>query len=119
MTGAFQASEAGRPYKDILGEVEVQLMKVVDRTPQFNVGELSDYEAMKLKLMMEVIPQKGNEDRLGNIPYQKVEDMALKAGNGSTSEDLGCKSIEVHTPEYVGKIQYADRQRAESSQRNL
>ena len=32
---------------------------------------------MKPKLMMEVIPQKGNEDRLENIPHQKVEDMAL------------------------------------------
>ena len=77
MTGAFQAFEAGRPYEDILEEVEAQLMKVVDRTPQFNIGELTDYEAMKPKLMMEVIPQKGNEDRLENIPHQKVEDMAL------------------------------------------
>ncbi|MBQ4425065.1 MAG: hypothetical protein II882_04955 [Lachnospiraceae bacterium] len=77
MTGAFQAYEAGHPYHDILQEVEDQLMKIVDRTPQFNIGELSDYEAMKPKLMMEVIPQKGNEDRLANIPYQKVEDMAL------------------------------------------
>ena len=77
MTGAFQAYEAGRPYEDILEEVEAQLMKVVDRTPQFNIGELMDYEAMKPKLMMEIIPQKGNGDRLENIPHQKVEDMAL------------------------------------------
>ena len=77
MTGAFQAYEAGRPYEDILKEVEAQLMKVVDRTPQFNIGDLTDYEAMKPKLMLEVIPQKGNEDRLQNIPHQKVEDMAL------------------------------------------
>ena len=55
MTGAFQAYEAGRPYEDILEEVEAQLMKVVDHTPQFNIGEL----------------------RLQNIPHQKVEDMAL------------------------------------------
>ncbi len=52
MTGAFQAYEAGRPYEDILEEVEAQLMKVVDHTPQFNI-------------------------RLENIPHQKVEDMAL------------------------------------------
>lgn len=77
MTGAFQAYEAGRPYEDILEEVEAQLMKAVDRTPQFNIGKLTDYEAMKPKLMMEVIPQKGNEERLENIPHQKVEDIAL------------------------------------------
>ena len=77
LTGAFQAYEAGRPFEDILKEVEAQLMKIVDRTPQFNIEEMSDYESMKSKLMMEVIPQKGNEDRLENIPHQKVEDLAL------------------------------------------
>ena len=78
----LQAYEAGRPYEDILEEVEAQLMKVVDHTPQFNIGELTDYEAMKPKLMMEVIPSEGfypweMRDRLENIPHQKVEDMAL------------------------------------------
>ena len=77
MTGVFQAYEAGRPYEDILEEVEAQLMKVVDRTPNFDIGEPTDYEALKPKLMMEVISQKGNEDRLENIPHQNVEDMAL------------------------------------------
>ena len=56
MTGVFQAYEAGRPYEDILEEVEAQLMKVVDCTPNFDIGELTDYEALKPKLMMEVIP---------------------------------------------------------------
>ena len=77
MTGAFQAFEAGRPYEDILEEVEAQLMKVVNRIPNFDIRELTDYEALKPKLMMEVISQKGNEDRLENIPHQNVEDMAL------------------------------------------
>jgi hypothetical protein len=77
MTGVFQAYEAGCPYEDILEEMEAQLMKVVDRTPNFDIGELTDYEALKPKLMMKVIPQKGNEDRLEIIPHQKAEDMAL------------------------------------------
>ena len=77
MTGVFQTYEAGRPYEDILEEVEAQLMKVVNRIPNFDIRELTDYEALKPKLMMEVISQKGNEDRLENIPHQNVEDMAL------------------------------------------
>ena len=44
---------------------------------QFNIGEISDYESMKTNLMMELIPQKGNEERLAEVPHQKVEDMAL------------------------------------------
>ena len=77
MTGVFQTYEAGRPYEDILEEVEAQLMKVVNRIPNFDIRELTDYEALKPKLMMEVISQKGNEDRLENIPHQNVEDMAM------------------------------------------
>ena len=77
MTGVFQTYEEGRPYEDILEEVEAQLMKVVNRIPNFDIRELTDYEALKPKLMMEVISQKGNEDRLENIPHQNVEDMAL------------------------------------------
>lgn len=45
--------------------------------PQFNTGEISDYESMKANLMMELIPQKGNEERLAEVPHRKVEDMAL------------------------------------------
>lgn len=39
-------------------------MKIVDHTPQFNIGELTDYETMKPKLMMKVIPQKGNNSMI-------------------------------------------------------
>lgn len=52
-------------------------MQAIDRTPRFDVGVLSNYEAMKPKLMMEIIPRKGNEERPENIPHQKLEDLAL------------------------------------------
>lgn len=77
MAGAFQEYESGRLYEDIVQEVEAQLMRIVDRTPAFDIGALQDYESVKQKMMMEVIPQKGNEDRLENVPHQKIEDMAL------------------------------------------
>ena len=37
--------------------------------PQFNIGEISDYASMTANLMMELIPQKGNEERLAEVPH--------------------------------------------------
>ena len=77
MQQAYQAHEAGVPYESILRDTQEAIMQQVDRMPQFNIGEISDYESMKANLMMELIPQKGNEERLAEVPHQKVEDMAL------------------------------------------
>ena len=77
MQQAYQAHEAGVPYESILRDTQEAIMQQVDRMPQFNIGEISNYESMKANLMMELIPQKGNEERLAEVPHQKVEDMAL------------------------------------------
>lgn len=74
---AFQAYEAGKPFQDLVKDVQMRIMEALDRTPKIDIDELSNYEAMKSKLMMEIISQKGNEDRLQKIPHQKVEDLAL------------------------------------------
>ena len=93
MIDAFKACEAGHPYEEIAKEVQAQIMGEKDHAPKLDVGELCNYEAIKPKLMLEVIPQEGNEDRLENIPHQKIEDLALvyrldmwdRAGNKMTS----------------------------------
>lgn len=93
MRDAFKAFEAGHPYEGIVEEVQAQIIGEKDFAPGVDIGELCNYEAMKPKLMLEVIPQKGNEDKLENIPHQKIEDMALvyrldmgdSAGNKMTS----------------------------------
>ena len=73
----YEAHEAGRSFSDILHETEQAIMQQVDRMPQFDLGGMSDYQAMKSKLMTELIPQKGNEERLGDVPHEKIEDLAL------------------------------------------
>ena len=74
---AYQEQEAGIPYSEILRQTKEAITQQVDRMPQFNLGELSSYEAVKQSMMMELIPQKGNEERLKEIPHRDVEDMAL------------------------------------------
>ena len=93
MTGAFQAYEAGRPYEDILEEVEAQLMKVVDHTPQFNIGELTDYEAMKPKLMMEVIGDLDMENRIIDINHQLQRTSQMKYVIQKTKTNAGTRKI--------------------------
>lgn len=77
MNLAYAAHQAGKPYADILQETEQAIMHQLDRMPQFDLGAMRDYQAMKHTLMTELIPQKGNEDTLANIPHEKVEDLAL------------------------------------------
>ena len=43
MQMAYEAHEAGRSFADILHETEQAIMQQVDRMPQFNIGEISDY----------------------------------------------------------------------------
>ena len=74
---AYEAHEAGRSFADILHETERAIMQQVDRMPQFDLGVMSDYQAMKPKLMTELIPQKGNEEKLADVPHEKIEDLAL------------------------------------------
>ena len=77
MENAFHLHESGRPYSDILRDTEQAIMQQMDRMPQFNLEAMTNYEAMKPKLMTELIPQKGNEDRLADVPHEKIEDLAL------------------------------------------
>ena len=77
MQMAYEAHEAGRSFADILHETEQAIMQQVDRMPQFDLGVMSDYRAMKPKLMTELIHQKGNEARLSDAPHEKIEDLAL------------------------------------------
>lgn len=74
-------------------DVQVQIMEALDRIPKIDIDELSNYKAIKPKLMMEIISQKGNEERLKRLPHHKIEDLALvyrldmgdRAGNKMTS----------------------------------
>ena len=74
---AYEAHEGGRSFADILHETEQAIMQQVDRIPQFGLGVMSDYREMKPKLLTELIPQKGNDARLVDVPHEKIEDLAL------------------------------------------
>ena len=64
MESAYQAYKAGESYDGILEQIEDTIKEQAEQMLQFKIEQLADYPAMKASLMMELIPQKGNEERL-------------------------------------------------------
>ena len=77
LRAAHQIFENGYPYEDLVSQIEKSVKKEIDRAPGFEIEDLKDYSKIKSSLMMQLVPQKGNEDILAQIPHQKVEDLAV------------------------------------------
>ena len=45
--------------------------------PVIDMDQLRNYSEMKSKTILQVMPVKGNEERLADLPYQQMEDMAV------------------------------------------
>ena len=93
MKNYFDQYEDGRGYTDILRDVTKQVISALDHKPEINISELSDYEAMKQKLSVELVPTKGNEEMLESVPHKDVEDMAMVCRFTLESSDQGKASI--------------------------
>ncbi len=49
----------------------------LDRTPEFNLEGIDDYENMRTKLIMEVVSAEANKELLETVPHKLLEDMAI------------------------------------------
>ena len=77
LESSYQMVESGRPYGEVLQQTAEDILQAIEKPPAFRLADLTDYDAVRSSLMMELIPQKGNEDMLAGMPHQKVEDLAL------------------------------------------
>ena len=77
LQAAYEQHERGASLDDIVQDLAQRISEMVDHTPKLDVQSLTDYESMKSHLMLQLIPQKGNEKKLSDIPHEKVEDMAM------------------------------------------
>jgi hypothetical protein len=85
MQQAYQAHEAGVPYESILRDTQEAIMQQVDRMPQFNIGEISDYASMKANLMMELIRMRIMRTRTCPIMICRKRKRKLKPPKGITA----------------------------------
>lgn len=72
----FRQYEAGRSYQSILRDIADAAKEGIQNTPSVNLAELMDYDLMKQYLMAQVVPIKGNENMLAQVPHEVKEDLA-------------------------------------------
>lgn len=57
--------------------IEREIKEAVAQMPQFDMASLTNYERMKDKLTLQLVPAAKNKDLLADIPHRNIEDMAL------------------------------------------
>ena len=77
------------PYEEMLSSAVDIVERGFEESPEIDVANLTNYEAMKEKLIIQVVPTQGNEEMLMNIPHHEMEDMSvvyrLNMGNDGDS----------------------------------
>lgn len=84
----YEAMEDGRPYPDLLAELEQELLRLAPRMPAPDPELFMDYENLKPYLTIHLIPRKGNEEMLEEIPHWDFEDLC--AVYRVDLSELGC-----------------------------
>lgn len=84
----YEALEDGRPYPELLAELEQELLKLASRMPAPDPELFMDYENLKPYLTIHLIPRKGNEEMLEEIPHWDFEDLC--AVYRVDLSELGC-----------------------------
>ena len=69
----YEEMDRGTDYESVLAEAVAIVSNATADMPNFDVNQFADYEAMKEKLSIQVVPTAGNEDMLKNIPHKEME----------------------------------------------
>ncbi len=73
----YEQMQYGASYQNVLSHALDQAGNFLDNFPQFDVGNVMDYEQTKSKLFVEVVGAERNAEMLGKVPHVQVEDMAM------------------------------------------
>ena len=77
LSSPFKQMENGKSYPAVLAEIAASVLAALVNRPKFKIAELLDYEAMKNKVMIQVVPAAGNERMLATVPHMDQEDISL------------------------------------------
>lgn len=89
----FAGSNAGLSMNAVMDMIAHNVADAIHALPQYDTHTLMDYEQMKDKLTLQMIPLAGNEERLSELPHRNVEDMALVYRFSLESNEQGSSSI--------------------------
>lgn len=74
-TKLFNQYQAENDYDAVLAIAEAIALDSLERLPSVDTNMFYDYASIKDKLIVELVPQEGNENMLVAIPHRKIEDM--------------------------------------------
>lgn len=73
----FDSYENGMPIEKAADELEKVFRSAMEQSQFIDPKELTDYTKMKDKLILQLIPIEGNEERLNEIPHEQISDFAV------------------------------------------
>ncbi len=106
---AFSEYEHTGDYDGVVTEATAAIKSGLEHTPEIDVAALSNYEAMKDKLSVEVISTESNKDLIDKIPHESLEDMSVVYRFILDSDEHGRSSILV-TNEMIDRMGVSQEQ---------
>ena len=93
LNSCYKAIESGHVYGDVLEDAIDMVLNALNTKPQLDISSLTDYNAMKSKLTVEVVSAERNRELLEKIPHQVMEDLAIVYRFVLNSDKTGRSSI--------------------------
>ncbi|MBQ7049122.1 MAG: hypothetical protein IJN87_00715, partial [Firmicutes bacterium] len=73
----FECVEEGEPYEHVLKQIGKFTVQAMKQLPKQEMLDLLDFDSLKEKLTVQIVPIKGNEEILCNVPHIQKEDLAM------------------------------------------
>ena len=89
----YERTNTGASEHQVMDLIESAVREASQNMPQLDWKVLGNYEQMKETLMLQMIPVKGNEEKLAEIPHETVEDMAVVYRFDLGSNERGTSSV--------------------------
>ena len=77
MDSLYAQMQDGTDYADILQQAEQQSLAFLANAPDYAIPNITDYEAVKPNLYIEVVGTKRNAEMLANVPHAEMEDISM------------------------------------------
>lgn len=73
----FECVEEGEPYEHVLQQIGKFTVQAMEWFPKQEIMNMMDFDSLREKLMVQIVPVKGNEEMLCTVPHIQKEDLAL------------------------------------------
>ena len=77
LQSAFEDVQKGAPYDEIVEELTSRVKDALEQGKSFEPDRIQDYESAKKLLFVSLVPVKGNEEMLQDVPHRELEDLAV------------------------------------------